>query len=49
MKTMRPFIDSNEVPYHKMILLGSHSTSGRDKNEERKGLCGCLWIKPDLD
>ena len=40
MKTVRPIIASNEVPFLQMRSVGSHSASGREKegNKERIGL-----------
>ena len=39
MKILRPIIASNEVPYLQMTSVGSHSTSGREK-EGKKGRTG---------
>ena len=51
MKVVRPFIASNGVPYIQMRSVGSHSTSGREKNgrtegrkERTKGLQSFLFI-----
>ena len=36
MKVVRPVIASNGVPYFKMRLVGSHGTSGMEKEEREK-------------
>jgi hypothetical protein len=36
MKTVRPVIALNGVPYLKMRSMGSHSTAGREKEGDRK-------------
>jgi hypothetical protein len=37
MKTVRPVIASNGIPYLQMRSVGSHSTSGMEKDGEKKG------------
>ena len=46
MKAERPVIASNVVSYLQTRLVGSHSTSGREKegNEERTGRDPNLWL-----
>ena len=41
---VRPVIASNEVPFFQMRSVGSHSTSGREKEgiKERMGLMICV-------
>ena len=50
MKTVRPDITSNEVPYLQMRLIGSHSMSGREKagKKERMGNPGVVALRSEV-